>query len=177
MRDISSAIRGFTLIELMITLSIAAILLTVAVPNFIVFVQNNRLTGQANDVVTLLNLARSEAVKRGQRIAVCSRDTDTACAGTTNWDGGLLVFVDANANGIADAGEEILRVRQGMENGNTLRAGAAASIAYQSSGSRVIPAADEVFRLCDTRGPASARAIAVSPVGRASMSTGTALCP
>lgn len=157
---------GFTLIELMITLSIAAILLGVAVPNFITFIQNNRLASQANDLVTMLNYARSEAVKRNQRITVCSRTDDTTCSGTTNWDNGLLVFADNNGDGVVDGGEDILQVRQGLESGNTLRAGARTRVTYQSNGFST--GFNDTFRLCDTRGTASARAIVISMQGRVS---------
>lgn len=173
--------QGFTLIELLVTLSIAAILLTVAVPNFIVFVQNNRLATQANDLVTMLNYARSEAVKRNQRITVCSRSTDTSCAETTNWDtnwdSGLLVFVDTNGDGVVDGGEDVLQVRQGLEGSNTLQTGLN-RVTYQSTG--FSSGFMGTFRLCDTRGTASARAIVVSNQGRVRTGALTAeglLCP
>lgn len=165
---------GFTLIELLVTLSIAAILLTVAVPNFITFVQNNRLATQANDLVTMLNYARSEAVKRNQTITVCSSTTGNSCAGSTTWDSGLLVFSDTDGDGVVDAGEDILQVRQAMEGSNTLRAGRT-RVTYRSNG--FSPGFNDTFRLCDTRGTASARAIVVSMQGRVSTSTGTASCP
>jgi type IV fimbrial biogenesis protein FimT len=168
---------GFTLIELLVTLSIAAILLSVAVPNFIAFVQNNRLATQANDLVTMLNYARSEALKRNQRITVCSRATDTSCAGTTNWDSGLLVFVDSDGDGVVDGGEDVLQVRQGLEGSNTLRTGLN-RVTYRSNG--FSSGFMGTFRLCDTRGPANGRAIIVSNQGRVRTSTladeGLALC-
>lgn len=160
--------RGFTLIELLVTISIVAILLTVAVPNFIVFVQNNRLASQANDLVTMLNYARSEAVKRNQRITVCSSTTGTSCAGSGTWDTGLIVFVDTDGDGVVDAGETILQVRQAMEGGNTLRSGLN-RVTYQSNGFSSGFAG--TFRLCDARGTASARAIVVSFQGRVRTNT------
>ena len=167
--------RGFTLIELIVTLSIAAILLTVAVPNFITFVQNNRLASQANDFVTMLNYARSEAVKRNQTITVCSSTTGTSCAGSATWDSGLLVFADSSGDGVVDVGEDILQVRQAMEGSNTLRAGARTRVTYRSNG--FSPGFNDTFRLCDSRGKDSARAIVVSMQGRVSTRTGTASCP
>ncbi|MBN8778070.1 GspH/FimT family pseudopilin [Thiobacillus sp.] len=177
MADAPVPSRGFTLIELLVTLSIAAILLTVAVPNFITFVQNNRLATQANDLVTMLNYARSEAVKRNQSITVCSSTTGTSCAGSTTWDTGLIVFVDANGNGTWDAGETILQVRQGMEGSNTLRASAQTSVTYQANGFLAVAGSNDIFRLCDARGTASARAITLTQQGHVSMSTGTLSCP
>jgi type IV fimbrial biogenesis protein FimT len=171
------AMRGFTLIELMVTLSIAAILLLVAVPNFIAFVQNNRLATQANDLVTMLNYARSEAVKRNQTITVCSSTDGTSCAGTTTWDGGLIVFVDNNGDGTVDGGEAVLQVRQAMDGANTLRSGAQTRFTYQANGFLQTAGSNDILRLCDARGTAFARAITVSLQGRVSTSTGTASCP
>ncbi len=93
--------RGFTLIELMITLAVAAILLTVAVPGFRTAIQNNRVTTQSNDVLTALTLARSEALKRGIQVSVCSSNDQTDCDGApgTDWANGWIVFVDQNTNG------------------------------------------------------------------------------
>lgn len=156
---------GFTLIELLVTLSIAAILLMVAVPNFITFVQNNRLASQANDLVSMLNYARSEAVKRNQRITVCSRATDTSCAGSTTWDTGMLVFADADGDGVVDGGETVLQVRSGLEGSNSLRSGLT-RVTYQSNGFLFGFGANGTFKLCDTRGTASGRAIVVSSQGR-----------
>ena len=81
---------GLTLIELLVTIAILAILLAIAVPNFIKFLQNSRLVGQTKDLVTALNYARSEAIKRGVRVSVCSRLDNTTCSGATvvNWDAG-----------------------------------------------------------------------------------------
>ena len=154
---------GFTLIELLVTIAIAAILLTVAVPNFITFVQNNRLTAQANDLVTAFNYARSEAIKRGVRVTVCSRLDNTTCAGVNDWTTGWLVFVDADGDG-AVAGAEVLQVRQPLENTNTLSSAVAFQrVTYQNTGFSGFAG---TLRLCDTRGAASARAIVVSAQGR-----------
>ena len=62
--------RGFTLLELMVTVAVVAILATVAVPGFRDLIQNNRVTTQTNELVSALNFARTEAVKRGQRVEV-----------------------------------------------------------------------------------------------------------
>lgn len=161
----------------MVTLSILGILLSIAVPNYITFIQNARLTGQANELVTALNYARSEAIKRGIRTTVCSRGaTNTSCAGSNTWDTGWLVFVDCDSDGIRDTGncpdwdangapddESVLLVRPPLDNGNTLRTVNLPDVTYQNSG---FSGNADTFRLCDTRGIASGRAIVVNRQGR-----------
>ncbi len=109
---------GFTLIELIITLAIAAILLTIGVPSFQGMMRNNRVAAHTNEFLSSLNLARSEAIKRGLRVVLCPGNQTTGCAG---WGGDeWMVFVDANNNGLWDAGELILRMHQ-LGGNNTLQ--------------------------------------------------------
>lgn len=159
---------GFTLIELMVTLAIAAILLTVAVPNFLVFVQNNRLVAQTNELSAMLNFARSEAVKRGTNVRVCSRLNDTTCAGGLIWDAGYLVFVDADGNGVPDDPADVLRVRTELEGNNTLRSNRAA-INFQANGFSA--GSNATFRVCDVRGAPDGRAVVINNQGRTRAST------
>ncbi|MBI2779428.1 MAG: GspH/FimT family pseudopilin [Gammaproteobacteria bacterium] len=126
---------GFTLIELMVVLAIASILLTLAVPSFRSTIQNNRIATQANDLVSTLQLARGEAVKRGVRVIVCVSTNQTSCTGT-NWAGGWITFADTNANGSVDAGE-LIKVSGALDGGSTLTSAgffSATSVQYQPSG-------------------------------------------
>jgi type IV fimbrial biogenesis protein FimT len=93
---------GFTLLELMITVTIAAILLGVAIPSFFEAIRSNRLTTNANQLVTAFNVARSESVKRGMSVTVRRVDANSATnlGAGANWEDGWDVFVDRNANGV-----------------------------------------------------------------------------
>ncbi|MCB1909600.1 MAG: GspH/FimT family pseudopilin [Rhodocyclaceae bacterium] len=110
------SLRGFTLIELMMTLTIFGILLMVGVPALRGFIVSSDLTGQANDILAAINLARAEAVRRGQRVIFCpvqtaagvpSTDTCTD-PGADSWPG-WMVFVDSNSSGAHDPNEEVVR--------------------------------------------------------------------
>jgi type IV fimbrial biogenesis protein FimT len=92
---------GFTLIELLVTLAVAAVALTIGVPGFQDWIRNNQITAQTNTLVTALNLARSEAIKRGgNNVILCKRDTDgTACNNAGNWEDGWLLFEDGDGDG------------------------------------------------------------------------------
>ena len=85
--------RGFNLIELMLGITVLAIVLGFGVPSFITMIRDNRLVSQSNDLLTALNYARSEALKRGFRVSVCPGSA-TACTGGTDWNAGILVFTD-----------------------------------------------------------------------------------
>jgi len=80
---------GFTLIELMITLVVAAVLLAWAVPSFQRFVERTTLTSATNSWVGTINLARNEAVTRGQRVTVCRTQSPNACQGDSDCDCGV----------------------------------------------------------------------------------------
>lgn len=86
-------VSGFTLLELMVTVAVASVLLTVAVPSFNQMILNSRLTAQANDVVAALNFARSEAIKRNTSVSFCRVDParPTVCAAQAgNWQNWII---------------------------------------------------------------------------------------
>ena len=103
---------GFTLIELMVTLAVAAILLTVGVPNFREFIERNRISSTTNMLVGALQLARSEAIKRGNNpVILCkSNSAGTACNTSGDWKDGWLLYTDKNADKSFTSGtDELIR--------------------------------------------------------------------
>jgi len=109
--------RGFTLVELLMTMVIAGILLALAAPSFHSFIQNNRISSQANELLTTLATARSEAIKRKQSVIVCSSSDGSTCTGS--WNEGWIVFADTDNDGTVDAGE-LLRVWGPLTGGSTI---------------------------------------------------------
>ena len=143
---------GFNIPELMIVVLIAGILLAIALPNFQTLAKNNCLTNNTNSLVTSLQHARSEAVKRRENITI---DSDSGAAGDTGWNDGWVV---------KDASSNVLREVSLTCKGATVT-GSAATITYQSSGF-TNNTANFTFTFCDDRTGETGRQITVNPVGR-----------
>ena len=111
---------GFTLVELVFTLTIAAILVSIGVPSFRNVTNSNRISGEINGLLGDMQFARAEAVKEGRTITVCSSTNGTSCAASTSWNTGWIVFMDSNANQTVDAGESVLRAQATLATGDTL---------------------------------------------------------
>ncbi|UTF61756.1 GspH/FimT family pseudopilin [Gilvimarinus sp. DA14] len=94
--------RGFTLIELMVTLVVAAILVAIAAPSFTTLILNNRSEALGEELAAALQATKAEAVKRGRRVSLCASNNDgTGCA--ADWTNGWLMFVDGAASDAAAA--------------------------------------------------------------------------
>lgn len=165
--------QGFTLIELIVTIAVLAVLVTLAVPSFTSVINNNRLAANANELVASLQLARTEAVRRNTRVTVCRTTDGATCAGAGAWSGWLTVVAN---------GGEMLRA-------NTVKApvqitSPAASITFSADGlARVAGGglAANVFTVCI---PTAQPAANIRDVGLASGSriitlsrSGAGACP
>lgn len=94
----AKASAGFTLMELIITLLIVGVLVTLGVPSLKTFMQNNRLIAASNDLVSAMNIARSEAIKLNKRVSVCESSDGKSCTTTGKWENGWIVFIDADGD-------------------------------------------------------------------------------
>lgn len=164
--------KGFTIIELLIAVLVAAILLALASPSFTTLTMNKRITTQANELVSSLALARSEALKRVERVTVCRSANGTSCAGSGGWHQGWIVFNDRDNDAQVDGGEPIIKAVSALPNGTTLlgTTDVRGYISYVASGhSKLTSGAFQSgsLVLCDSRGPGEhTRVIAVNVTGR-----------
>ena len=155
--------RGFTLVELMVTLAVVAILLTVGVPSMTEFVKNNRLTATTNGFVSSLTLARSEAVKQGRNATLCVSSDQATCTGA-NWAQGWLVWVDLDSDGTLDAGET-LRVAEALPQAVTF-AGTQNSFQFTATGS---VNNTDILTVCDDRAGETGRQLRILSTGGVSL--------
>jgi len=117
-----TTIRGFTLVEVLITIAIASILLTIAIPSFRYVTNSNRIAGEVNGLLGDLQFARAEAIKEGRTVTVCTSADGATCAGVTTWQSGWIVFSDPTDVGVVDPGETILRQQAAFSSTDTFNA-------------------------------------------------------
>lgn len=165
---------GFTLIELMVTISVAAILLTVGIPSMLDLIKTNRRAAAANSLVAEIQRARGTAASRGLVTMLCHSTDSSSCSGQADpdWANGWILFIDDNqdatndptdGNGIKDAGEDVVSTIA-ARNGVTMpsnRSEFRFNPGFQSSGTIAGTVA-----VCVEKNNASARWIVVSTLGR-----------
>lgn len=157
---------GLSLLELMATVAVAAILATIAVPSYLTMIQNNRLTSQVNELIASLALARSEAIKGGTTVYVCSSDDQSNCV-DDKWSDGWLVWSDEDGDGTLDTSDSVLKAFASEVDASVLsiaKNSTSKVMKFRTDGSTTTPAS---YLFCDERGAGHARMVTVSRVGRA----------
>jgi type IV fimbrial biogenesis protein FimT len=192
MSEMSSKHRdsGFTMMELIMTMAIVAILASIAIPSFKYVTNSNRIASEVNGLLGDMQFARSEAVKQGQTVTVCTSTDGATCAGATvnTWHIGWIVFLDPNGNHVVDAGEKVLRVQPAFTGGDTFVATPSYAYAtfnrmgYAPTGSASII---NISLKDSTSNTQWTRCLAINPIGSVltekhgeqKFGTGTTACP
>lgn len=127
--------RGFSLVELMVTIVVVAILSVVALPNFRDFISRGAVTSETNSLLGDIQYARNDAVSRRIRTILCASVNGTTCTTGNRFDGGWIVYHETNPGPTAslDANDEILRVGQPVSN-VSIRSSVASGTAPSSIG-------------------------------------------
>ena len=158
-------LKGFTLIEAMIVLLVAAILLAVAIPAW------SNATSAAHNGATRAALASTvlDAVRHsalmGADVVACPGTGEAQCSGSFDWSGGWIVFADVNGNRVRDAHETVVKQAPALEGGVRLRSTAGRTkLVFQPNGGNA--GSNVTFTLCDKRGVAKASTLVLANDGR-----------
>jgi len=160
--------KGFSLAELLATMGIAALLLSVGLPGLTSFAQNARQVSAANELLTDFHYARDLAITSNSRVTICPSSNGATCNGVA-WNAGRIIFVDNDGNQAVSAGETVQRVTGEMGRVDVATAEFGGAITYRPNGRAM---AAEVrdntgeFIICDDRGSDYARALIVDISGR-----------
>jgi type IV fimbrial biogenesis protein FimT len=176
---------GFTLLELMITLALAGILVTLAVPSMRQFMRNGRLATASNDLLHSLSLARTEAIKRQSgRVTVCAsadpNAADSALACSYGTMSGWIVFVDANSDGQFDNGTDTVLSRGAASDKVTVKSDHDGIVCFSQTGFQPPNCGGQEptqhVVICDERGDtamgadSTARTVLITQTGRSRVS-------
>jgi len=165
---------GFTLIELMVTLAVAAIAIALATPSFSNVVLKNRMASSHNLILSALATTRSEAITRGTNMTVCASTNKTSC-NSSNWENGWIIFSDYNGDQIIDAGTSkclpgedcVLVVKGALGNGITVRNAIFSNAGWVQYNSQGVVDSAGTFTMCDKRKERRASAININYIGHA----------
>ncbi|MEM7206601.1 MAG: GspH/FimT family pseudopilin [Pseudomonadota bacterium] len=169
--------QGFTIIELVITLALAAVVAGLAAPSVVNMIRENAVVAINNQIVADIQFTRSEAIKRNIPVTICAANADQdACIVSNDWSNGWIAFAETiTVNGAVDAGEPIVRVNEGASSDTmTIRTSTAGNIvghvAFQGNGFPVIPPAGTLpntnFLVCEDNNTTYSRSIRINQSGR-----------
>lgn len=160
--------RGFTLGEVLTTLGVIGLSLSLAVPSFEQVTRSNLRAGAINELVGTLHVARSEALTRNAPVAICPSTDGRTCARAA-WEAGWIRFVDSNRDFQAGAGETLLGAAPPIEGMRILTTAYAQAIGYTPSGRAAAPDGQPSggdFTFCAGFDPADAQMVVIAPLGQ-----------
>lgn len=165
---------GFSLIELMVTIAIIAILLAIADPSYKYITNSNRIAGEVNGLLGDLQYARAEAINEGLNVVVCASSDNSSCAGTSDWKIGWIVFADLNSNGSRDNDEAVLRAQKTFTSTDTFQAtpNTLSAVTFNREGFAPGIAANTIIKLHDANNTSKwTRCLSIGLVGLLTVQT------
>jgi len=155
---------GLTLLEVMITLTIAAILLAAGEPSFREYTQKQRMKAAVGSLHNDLAAARGEAIHQNSRVIACPGSPAEGCLGETGWSNGWIVFSDSNGDRQRQEGETLVRHGQGFDQLRVHGPDGRSDVRFLPDGSA--PGSNQSITFCGLAGPDKARRLVISNLGR-----------
>ena len=159
---------GFSLIEMLTTMSVLAILLVVASPGLASLTSANALSSAQTELASATMMARGEAMKRGVQVGLAA----TAPVAGTEFSGGWTVFVDANGNGLYDAGEQVVRQQPAYRTDVRIATASGATALTFNARGFLVPSSLVTFTVCSSAASKGYQ-LRVEPVGLADVAETT----
>ena len=157
--------QGFTLIELMMTLTVLTILIAAAAPAFGNLIQNTESQTSRSTLTTALATARILAVSKTTHIVMCPSSDQQYCGHTTEWQHGWLIFADTDHDGSRGDDEALVSVSDAQPEGVAILTTAGRThVDYRPDGSA--PGSNVTFTVCDRRGHDLATSLVINNAGR-----------
>ena len=165
---------GFSLLELITAVAVAAIVVSLGVPSMTSLVRGNRIVAHTNDFVSTVHTARAEAVNNVLQVTVCKSTDQATCNNAASWHDGWIVFVDNDGDEVRDLGgtpETLIRAHEALAGANTLQSAAFDDwIAFRPDGLAIGSTGNAgTFSLCNADGAFYGRDISISRTGSSSV--------
>jgi type IV fimbrial biogenesis protein FimT len=162
---------GFTLLNLLVTLAVAGIILTVGVPALKGLSARTQQTAEINNFVRHLHLTRSYAIKTGLNHVLCPSADGLVCLGSNRWDQGYILFEDLNRDGTRSPDEKLLHAHRSTKRFviDMQSSSGRTQVTYRQDGFSV--GSNLTLTFCDPRQVIAPKAVILSNTGCSRVST------
>lgn len=164
--------KGFSLVELLITLGVATILMSIAAPSFRTIAMNSKQAGTVNELVAGIHLARNTAITLNARVGFCASSNGQSC-GVVGWDEGWIAFHDEDNDQVRNMDETILAMGTGVNGITIVSSQFPTAFTYRPNGrvmNGTVATNTGEFALCDKRGSEHAKVVLLDMSGRPRLS-------
>ncbi|QOL25769.1 GspH/FimT family pseudopilin [Thalassotalea sp. LPB0316] len=167
----NTLVKGFTIIELMVTVAIIGIITAMAMPNMTEFIVRMRVDNEVTQIHSLTVLAKNYAVNSEEVVTICPLGSNNSCDG--DWKNEITVFIDVDGDAVYEAADQdaIIKVKEAIKEGDELDF-PRSSIRYSPTG-RLTNVSNGTFEYCPKGYPDLSRGVTISRSGRAYLSSDT----